>query len=29
MKNKVMSMLLSLAIALGLWVYGITTVSPG
>ena len=29
MKNKVMSMLLSLAIALGLWVYVITTVSPG
>ena len=29
MKNKVVSMLLSVAIALGLWAYVITTVSPG
>lgn len=29
MKNKVMSILLSLAVALGLWIYVITTVSPG
>ena len=28
-KNKIVSMLLSLAIAMGLWLYVITTVSPG
>lgn len=28
MKNKIMSLLLSLAVAVGLWVYVITTVSP-
>lgn len=29
MKNKIMSLLLSLAVAVALWVYVITTVSPG
>ena len=29
MKNKITSFLLALAIAFGLWVYVITSVSPG